>query len=314
MNAIQENKVSMFYKVNTFLENNATVLAVAAPGLTDLYNDFSAKLDELGTFDMQATEINTGHAAQKQLLRTNMRDLTLEVAGGLKALGYTNKDNVLIDKASITKTTIDSARDTHAYYVCLRLAELASDNAAAIIPFGVTAAKITALVGAVSEFKLAIQNPGDARSISSSAGIQVDECIEDIDELLSIMDGIMATQASSQPLLYNQYLFDRKIDDNSTDGGGTPPDVTLTIGPGQTVVAYTVPYLPSRGFKAKNNSVDPINWGLSTSETTITNPVKILSGNSTSNLLTPTLGPEGDKIVFQNTGTNPVDIELTIVE
>lgn len=312
MNAIQENKISMYYKVRTFFTTNLTALAVNAPVLDDQVTNFNVALLSLGSFETIATEDITGYALQKQNNRTTMRDLAITVAGALRSLAAVNKDDALKRKATITRTDIDQTRDTDALFICDRLRALAAENAADLIPFGITAAKLLAFTTSVSDFREIIQVPADQRSESSAAGKMVDAEIEDIDEILLIIDGLMDAQSLDFPLLYQQYRLDRLIDDNAS--GTTPPDITTTVLPGEFKVVITLPYMLSRSFKAKNNSIDPIEWSLSTTPGVFSTPPTLLDPNTTSTRLSSSLAPNGDNLLFHNPSANPIAIEITILE
>jgi hypothetical protein len=164
----------------------------------------------------------------------------------------------------------------------------------------------------VQTFKDIIQNPADQRAESAAAGIEVDRKIVEIDSKLRLIDGIMDGIAEDYPLLYSQYGFDRRIDNNAS-GIGTP-DVVEVIEDGSIEVIYDVPYLASRSFKLKNNGSLPVQWGLSTSATAFSNPSFTLDGGSTSNLLSSSLASDGNFLLVNNLQSVDITVELTIDE
>ena len=253
MDARQENKVSMFYKIRTFFTANLSTLAALITILTDKVTAFNDKLDELAGYDMEATENNTGYAIEKDEKRTDMRTKALAVSGGLFSWAQDSGNDILAQKVYTTKSALDLMRDTNVLYFCERLFNFATDNAAAIIPYGVTAAKLAALNTAIGNFKIYLQQPSDQRAESAASGRAVEKAITEIDAMLLVIDGLMATIAEDEPVLFDQYRLDRMIDDNAS-GPGTPPDVTTSLDPGIYIAVLDIPYLASRNFKAKNDS------------------------------------------------------------
>ena len=312
MNAVQENKVSMYFKVRTFFNNNLITLASDAAQLTPQVASFESMLQALGEFDMEAVENTQGYATQKQNSRTTLRNSAVAVSGSLYAYAKDKNKEPLAAKAYTTKSTLDAKRDTDMLYWCERLFENATDNAADLVAYGTSAGKLAALGTAVLDFKSIIQNPADQRSESVAAGIEVDRKIVEIDNKLRIIDSIMDGIEEDYPVLYNQYFFDRRIDDNAS-GVGTP-DVIEVIEKGSIEVIYDVPYLASRKFILKNTGSAPLEWGLSTSATSFTNPALSIDGGATSSFLSSSLGTEGNLLLVKNPQTVDITVELTIEE
>jgi hypothetical protein len=311
MNANQENKVSMYFKVRLFFGTNLATLAVPVPAFTNVVNTFNTKLDQLGTLDQMATESNEGYAIQKQVNRNDMRDKALAVANGIKSMALINADFTLASKAETSKSQLDKMRDVDVLYWCENLNTLAVANAAAIIPMGITAAKLTAYTAAVTKFKTSIQAPADQRGESASAGMGVDAKIAEIDTQLDILDSLMETQKIDLPLLYNKYQADRAIDNNAASN--SPADVTMDLAPGFTSL-YNVPYNSGRSFRLRNNGADAINYGLSADKNSFTGTLHNLMGKTETNKLSSNIGDKGDFFVVENPNANTITADLWITE
>lgn len=316
MNDRQENKASMIYKVDLFLTNNITELEAVIPAITGIFSTWSNHVNNLQNYEQEATEDITGYAVQKQLNRTTARDKAIQVSGGYVAYLLLGGHNETANKYNFTKSGLDAMRDTEFLYKLGTLSEAVGPIAPATLnPFGVTGTLKTELETAITAFKQFMPSTGDQKAESASNAVNVEKTLELIDELLVTLDYLMRIIITSHPVLYYQYLFDRKIDDNIS-GGSTTPDVVLTIAPGVFQNVLTVPFLSSRSFKAKNLSADTINWGLSTLATSFTDIVHTVDGGAESIKLSSTLAPSGvgDIVLFQNTSANPIDIELTVLE
>lgn len=313
MTSNQENKVSMYYKVRTFFANNQATIAANVTALPAMLADFNTRLTALSEHDIEATTNISGYATQKTALRGNMRDRCLEVAGALKAFFFAEKDNVMYEKVSINKSTLDKSRDTDALFKCKSMYIIAHANAASILPYGVSAAKLTALNDAIEGYEAFIQNPRDQRSLATAAGQKVDKDITEIDDLLVVVDGMMDSQASDFPALYTQYKLDRAIDDESA-GNRSAPEIAVTIAPNTIQSIYTITFSPNRSFKVKNNGNANLHWGLSHDPHSFSHPFHVIEANGLSTKLSSTLGFDGEFLVFQNTSSMPIAFEVSVLE
>ena len=314
MNAIQENKVSMMFKLRTYFNNHLATLSPFVSQLPLFVDNLNTKLDEIQTYDTEATDNNTGNAIQKSQYKEAMRDLALIVSGGIKAFGLANSDILLVKKYSITKSDITLARDTDALYACERIATYANGNSSALEAFGVAASTLTDFDTAISNYKAVIQNPKDQITESETAGNFVDRAIAEADGIIEIIDALMLTQSLTEPFLYMQYTLTRKIDDNTGGDSPQPPDFTVALNPMVFTVGFDLPYVGSQKIRVKNLSTETIEWGLSTSNISFTNPIQVLGANQTSNYFSSTLGPNGNFLLLQNKGTAPASVEITLVD
>ena len=312
MNYKLENRVSMYYKIREFFANNLTTLSATASGLTAVVNNFLVALLALDDLIMLADETNTGYAVQKQVNRTTMRDLALSVSGALYAHAVATGNNPLAAKAYTVKSTLDKKRDTDILYWCQRLFTLASANAAALIPLGITGSVLTNFNASISAFSDSIQEPADKRSEGKAALLEAEKQSDTVDKELKMTDGIMLAISNQHSLLYNQYKADRLIDDNAAGVGS--PDVIEIIEAGNIESIYNVPYNPSRSFTIKNNGTVDLLWGLSDSETSATNPLQTLAAGASSTKLSSTLAANGDFVLLQNVNATDAEVELTIIE
>lgn len=318
MNSRLENRISMYYKVREFFSNHLATLSPTVPALTAHVADFNSKLLELDGLIITADETTTGYSIQKQVNRTAMRDLALSIGGALYAHAKLANNEALAGKIYTTKSTLDKKRDTDILYWCERLKTLADANAAALIPLGITAPMLAAYTTSITNYRNVIQDPADRRSEGAAAFIEADKQVELIDANLKITDAMMIAASLSHSQLYNQYLADRRIDDNSSGNNGgagnTPPDVVEVIEATTVESILSIPYSPSREFELKNTSNLPIEWGISNNENQPTHPLIPLAPNTTVVRASGALGPDGDFVIIRNPNPDDVTVELTVVE
>lgn len=312
MNARQENKISMYYKVRLFFTNHLATFSTAVPDLTTAVASFNDKLDQLAILEQTATEPNSGYAAQKQANRQDMRNKAIIIAAGITALAIANEDKALQAKVAITKSGLDALRDTEVLFLAENLNKLAMTNAAALVPKGITSTKLCAFEAAVSKFRDSIQSPADQRSESAAAGIEVDNKMIEIDNTLLLIDALMDTQSLDQPLLYNKYYADRAIDDNAS--GNAKPDVNIIIPANSFAILYKIPYSASRQFRLNNKGAGTILWGLSISESEFTFETNQVDAKSESIKQSKTLAPTGDILMAKNTGVMAIEVDVYVIE
>ena len=315
MNAIQENKVSRNFKVITFFNDHLATLSPGVAYLTTAVNNFIAKQDELSTYDMQATESTIGYTMQKAAYRTQLRDETLRIAGALKAQAIVINDKVGIYNYSLTKSQLDSARDTDILHIADTIAiAAAAVGAAVLVPFGVNGALITNLAATVTQFKTYIQRPKNEKFEGKSAGEMVDACLTELDEQLVLIDALMLTQKEDFPQLYLQYLGDRSIDDDLGGSSPTPADYVVVLQPNVFTEIVNMPYNPFQRFRAKNNGTANVNWSLSINNISFSTPPTVLNAGEESNYQSDSLAPSGNVLLFLNPSPTPITVEVWVVD
>lgn len=159
-----------------------------------------------------------------------------------------------------------------------------------------------------------IQDPQDERIEKTSALNMFDIAMRESDDILKIISGIMLTQKEEFPQLHMQFIGATAIDDNLGGGTTVEPDFEFTVNPNDLYVAITIPYAATRKFKAVNLSNQPAQWGLSNNEGSFSNPSIPLQPNTTSTLLSISLGGSGDVLLFANPSPEPILIELTVLD
>ncbi|MES2616798.1 MAG: hypothetical protein V4613_02910 [Bacteroidota bacterium] len=311
MNARQENKLSMYYRVSTFFAHNMAPLAAQVPALPTQVALFTTALDELGNAEMQATEVIKGYAQQKKMYKDNLCTMAISIAGALKALATVTNDGLVLRRATITRSQLANTPATDMYFTCRILGEEAADHAAELLPYGITPALLADYQTVLTNYENSIDTTTTARDQSRRAGQRVDLAMLELDTLLLTLDALMDTQQSALPLLYNQYKLNRKIHQTAT--ATTKPTATLTLAPGELKQALALPYIAGRTYKAKNKGPHNILWCLSQSATAFTHPPKTIPAHTESVLQSAILAPTGIYLLLHNIGAAAVEVEIRVV-
>ncbi|MEP6820867.1 MAG: hypothetical protein ABI946_00795 [Chthoniobacterales bacterium] len=219
----QENKLSMYRTVQTVLKNNtAEVATIVALDLqvTNL-NSSIALIDSLA--QAQASE-TSGVTIDKANVSDEMVDMTMRVAGALKAFASVGNDETLLKKASLTKSDLVKARDEMRPTMAQEIHDLANTNIAALSDYGITAATLTALQTRIDAYKLVAAGPQVAKAEKSTATDLLDQEFARADTILNErIDGLIKQLQGSGTTLYDDYTNARKIINTGAQAKPTPP-------------------------------------------------------------------------------------------
>jgi hypothetical protein len=310
MDSKQENKVSMYNKVRAFFTTNLSRYK-SYPVLAGSVAQFNGFIDSLLKQDGIATEDSSGYTEQKNVAREDISMMALGAASGLMALGSTTSDSLLQNLGDISDSELKALKDIDALILSIAMKQLLNDHAAGLVPYGINAAFITKFNKGVDAYSNALRMAGDSKVARVTAGKAVDNLIILADrQLKNRLDPILLLSNEKLSALYNQYQNIRLIDDHPASISS--PDFKITLEPNSFKAVTTIPYISTRSFKVRNKGRQPIHWGLSTEETSFTNPKQTINGRSITNKLSSTLGAEGDILLFENPTANAIDIEVRI--
>jgi hypothetical protein len=219
----QENKLGMFRAVITVLDDNAPEYAAVTALVTQVANLHSS-VDLIGQLVQIQGAPTTGVTVDKASLQTQMVDMALRVAGGLKAFASDTNNADLLHQADINKSTFTRARDDQRDDIAQRIHDLANTNIAALAPVGITAATLTALQTRIGAYIAVIGSPRVARAKISTATEMLDAEFARADMILTDrIDGLMEQFKDSGTSFYADYKNARRIVDTGSQGAPPAP-------------------------------------------------------------------------------------------
>ena len=168
------------------------------------------RLDELAV--LQGTD-TTGYAAQKLVLRKDLADKTMVVAGPLAAFARISDDLPLLEKVDITRSDIINAKDTDAQDIAQLILDETTALGPALGPVGITAGMVTDLTSAITAFTDSIPMPRAAITETEAATEAIEEEFVVMDEILTTLDELMEPFKATDPDFFNAYRNARKIVD-----------------------------------------------------------------------------------------------------
>lgn len=241
MRKFYEDQRSMFYVVEKFVQETDPAVLALMPSFGGAFSTFESIIKKIEIVQKRVVDKITGSRIEKQEKLLKMAQLTEEVAFRIKSYAIDIDDNELLKKLVRARVSLMvRMRDSIAADVCNSMIEKAQEHLAALAPYGVTAAEITALEDARTEFLTWKPAPRSAISNRKIANGEVVELIHQGMNLLNKMDVYFSTLKYSHTVLYETYLSKRMIVDTGgrklslrgvifSDEGIALNDVTVKI-------------------------------------------------------------------------------------
>ena len=221
----------MFLAVKAVCDrNNSTWQTLQA--FVDGYADFGARVINIQNLAQSQAVDSTGLSADTEALRKTMAAATVEVALATNAYAKKVKNNDLAAKTNVSVSTYMEGRDTLAATNALNIHAAATANLANLAPYGVTAAKLTALKAKIDAYSASLSKPRDAVASGSTATKQMSDEFDAADAALNDqMDALVPQFAASNAKFVEDYNNARIIVDS---GGGKAKAKTPTPTPPPT--------------------------------------------------------------------------------
>jgi len=230
MNAKLENKLSMYLAVQLVLDRNKTTWQ-GLTALADAVTEFNQHVTNIPPLAQTQTATSTGITADKAQLRAAMAQAALEVADATHAYARKVKNNDLAARTKAALTTFTQGRDTTAADRARIVHAAATSVVASLAPYGVTAAKLTALAAKIDAYAASLSKPRDAVASSSTATKLLKAEFTAADALLrDQLDALVPQFAAANARFVQDYQNARLIVD-ARGGSGTPPPPPATTPP-----------------------------------------------------------------------------------
>lgn len=230
MNRQQENQHSMHKKVEQVCIENVNVYQ----NLTAFVNGFATfktnnqKIDDTAVKQKTPTK---GYTEKRDLIKTELAELAIEIAGSVAAFAHENNDDVLARKVGYTFTELTHASDAAVKNRVTIIFNESKNVVASLADYGTDNALITELEQKLTEFSEIIGKKGYSKEETQTATEQIAELLAQNSELLkNRLDKLILKFRKTAPEFYKNYFNAREIYDF---GGGhktkvpeeTPPAV-----------------------------------------------------------------------------------------
>ncbi len=162
MDARKEAKLGLYNNITTLCANNAATVA-AIPAFANSATQLNGIIVAIRSANQVQENMGTG-STNKKMAKQNLVDLTCIVAGGVFAYASSIGNGNLKAQTKITPTALAQSKDEVLPQRCTDILAIATANQAAIIPFGITPAILTALQSAISDYNATITDPAIIKS------------------------------------------------------------------------------------------------------------------------------------------------------
>lgn len=213
MDARQESQFNMMRTTKNYLTANATITATV-PIIATLEGDLDDTNNEiLQVIILQGVPIG-GVAVDKNDAKTLMCRLTSQAAGAGKAYAKSVGNDTLLEALNFSFSDLMRERDDEAGPRCAGILVALNGVAAAILPYGVTAAKLTAISEAIEAYITIVPS---VRTAEVSREIETDKLEtllkKNMDLLNDQLDGIIQLMDDEHHDFVTGYFLSRTLID-----------------------------------------------------------------------------------------------------
>lgn len=250
MNDTQENKLSMYNKVGSFLDDHVAQLAtIPAIATVELLFD-QTRLDIVDS-EEEASEDTTGYALDKAQKQETLIAAILRAASAVESHATITGDYPLAKRINFTRSELGAMRDMYLLAPADLTYETALPLMASLAAYGYNAVDLANFDTARNAYRAVVTKPKEKIEDKMVAGRAVDLLFEKGDRELSTLDVLMKNfNTGTTVLLYFEYQLARKIDDAAGPGGGG--------GGGGTVLTGAVNAMSFAGVPVTYNAATPV--------------------------------------------------------
>lgn len=299
MNSRNEDKLSMYEKVQLFLKDHISAISAIIPNATNVKTDFDQKIQDLMFTIANAGMQTTGYTQIKENARQQLETALLRIIRGLKAVAI---DNQLLDlkaKSDYSRTEIERLRDSEIYTTTLRIFDLATNYQTLLANYAITSLHIQDLKSYNDTFFAVIQLPKDKIGERASYNQLIDIQISSIDLLLKEqLDTYMELIEFDSPQLFAQYKSARAIDNSG--GGSATKQYSGVVAGNLTAVIIKQEYNADRSYTFFNKGNSDLQFGLSVDGTSIIGTILTLQSGDEISRDASDLSGEGDFLLVIN--------------
>ena len=220
------NRVNMINATIAYSDANPAPTA-GIPAWAAALAAVKAKMVLINSFNQVGGGTTGGVTTDTNLLRRTMTGMAYKCARGTLAYANFTNNNTLKAQVRFTESELNAIKKEDVDDTCQGIHDAANANAAAVLNYNVTAIDITDLQAAIDLYRLASQNPRQAKITISQAKSQAKQMIKEVVEenLGGLMDVLVDTLKLSNRPHWDGYKQAREI----IDLGSTTAKVRGTV-------------------------------------------------------------------------------------
>lgn len=214
MQAIQENKFSMYLVVKEFLSGT-----VAVNDTIPKFNDNIVKLNGNILLIHDARERQElkrkGISVSKRELKSRVIDLAIDVARKTMAYAVNEEDSVIAAEMNYNKSELEKSADTILRDQCQVIHDRAKAHLAVLEDYDLKASDFLSLQEMINSYTASIPLPRTGVLTKKKATAQLAELFLETDALLDKMDTLTEMVRKSNPEFYNSFKNSRLLTNSS---------------------------------------------------------------------------------------------------
>ncbi len=246
MTSRNEAKLGMYNAVLTHIEANGTITATvpafetAADALRAVYNNI------IDASQQESLAIG-GITTDKSQARIALCQEAANIAAAVFAFAAAASNNTLKEQVNYPVSKLLLTKDELLIPACNNIHDLANTNAALLIPYGVTATRLTAFETILENYQELIPSPRNAVTSKAAVRTSLTNLFKQADTLLKTqLDKIALQFKTSNEEFYNTYKQNRIILDAATSSTQVTGVITDSVSnqpiPGVKVQVVDQPY------------------------------------------------------------------------
>jgi hypothetical protein len=223
-----EAKLNMYNAVSAFCQTNAATIATI-PALATAVTLFNTKKQELVDAAEQEAQIIQGITQNKGNLKKTVCQTATSHAAALFAYATAQNNEELKAKAKLNYSALFRLKDDELTIALQNLSAELTANTAALAPYGITPAIITAFNTLITDYSNAVPAPRNAASLRKAASAQLKTKIKEVDDVLKLqMDKLALQFKSTNKPFHDEYKANRVIVNAPTQTTKLSGTVTAT--------------------------------------------------------------------------------------
>lgn len=213
MTKTEENKLSAYRAVISVLDENQSIVTTL-PALSSAVTNFKALVTDISLRDTEFTTSVSGKTKAKNLVEDELLDLLTPLADTLNAYASRNKIEDLKEKSKVSRAKLKGMRDNDMISKARLIYGLLDTNIAVLADYGITSARITALLNKIVEYEAALGVKETSFATKSATRQTLSQLFDQADMVLKTeIDALMENFKAGNKLFYDQYRSARVIKD-----------------------------------------------------------------------------------------------------
>lgn len=223
MNTRQDNKLAMGLNVQTTCNHYSAIIA-QIPAFVAALGDLGVKMEYIKNQAQIQAGKTDGITQDKNTAKQALCDKAFEVGSAVGSYASTVKNGDLAAKVGFTHSDLLRSRDIETAGLCQNIRTAATDNLAALVDYGVTAADLTDLAQEISDYETALSTPANARVSKKTATDNIDAAFTDLDNILANrMDALLPKFQAVSADFVKDYWNARNIVDTAASHASPAP-------------------------------------------------------------------------------------------